>query len=151
MSVHIKIALFNLCRSYVDERIHTIKGSLADSQESANSETKSTAGDKHDTARAMMQLDVEQKSKQLAEAQKLTIGLNQIKPDNAQSIIQLGALVKTNIGSYYFAISLGKIDFEGTAYFVISPSSPIGQVFLGKKKGDSVVFNGKDIRIEDVQ
>ncbi|WP_027421039.1 GreA/GreB family elongation factor [Crocinitomix catalasitica] len=151
MSANIKPALYQHCFDYVNERVKSIQDALASSQESANSETKSTAGDKHDTARAMMQLDVEQKSKQLAEAQKLHIGLRQIKPDQKQTIVQLGAVVSTNLGSYYIAISIGKVDFEGQSYFVISPGSPIGQALFGKKKGDTAEFNGRNITIENVQ
>lgn len=151
MSKTIKEILYQHCVTYVQARIDSIQAALSSSQESANSETKSTAGDKHDTARAMMQLDVEQKSKQLAEAQKLTIGLSQIEVELNQSSVQLGALVTTNIGRYFIAISIGKLDLMDTSYFVISPSSPIGQAFFGLKKGDSTTFNGKEVIIEDIE
>lgn len=146
----IKEVLYQHCVTYVQDRINSIQDTLLSSQESANSETKSTAGDKHDTARAMMQLDVEQKSKQLAEAQKLTIGLSQIDVNLKPTTVQLGALVFTNVGIYFIAISIGKLDLMGISYFVISPSSPIGQALFGLKKGDSTAFNGKEISIEDI-
>lgn len=151
MSSTIKEVLYQHCVNYVQNRIKTIQDSISSSQESANSETKSTAGDKHDTARAMMQLEVEQKSKQLAEAQKLTIGLSQIKPTLKFTTVQLGALVFTNCGIYFMAISTSKVDLMNGTYFPISPSSPIGQALLGLKKGDTSEFNGKKIIIEDVQ
>lgn len=150
MSSTIKVALYQHCLNYVQDRVSSIQETISSSQESANSETKSTAGDKHDTARAMMQLEVEQKAKQLIEAKKLNVGLSQIKPEVEQTTVQLGALVYTNIGVYYISISMGKVVLNGTPYFVISPGSPIGQILFGLKKGDSTEFNGRRIVIEDV-
>lgn len=151
MPAKVKIVLYQYCVNYVQNRIQIIQNTISSSQESANSETKSTAGDKHDTARAMMQLEVEQKSKQLSEAQKLNIGLSQIKPELKQTVVQLGALVLTNIGIYYIAISIGKVVLDDTTYFVISPSSPLGQALFGLKRGNVTEFNGKKITIKDVQ
>lgn len=151
MSLSIKKNLFQQCVAYVQDRIGTIQDSLDSAQESANSETKSTAGDKHDTARAMMHLEVEQKTKQLQEAKKLQLALNQIKPENKQDVAQLGALVETDGGVYFLAISIGKVMVEEQAYFVISPSSPIGQAMLGLQKGGVVEFNGRKLKIKDIQ
>lgn len=147
----IKAILYQHCVDYIQKRLHSIQETLDSSQESANSETKSTAGDKHDTARAMMQLDVEQNRKHLVETQKLNVGLSQIKLELTHSTVQLGALVFTNSGIYYIAISIGKVNVEDKTYFVISPSSPIGQAMFGLKKGDSIEFNGRNISIDEVR
>lgn len=146
-----KEALYRHCLNYVQDRVTSIQETITSSQESANSETKSTAGDKHDTARAMMQLEVEQKAKQLIEAKKLNIGLRQIKPEVKLDTVQLGALVYTNIGTYYIAISLGKVVLFDNSFFVISPGSPIGQALFGLKKGENAVFNGRKISIVEVE
>ncbi len=151
MSSTLKEVLYQHCLAYVQNRVKAIQDSLSSSQESANSETKSTAGDKHDTARAMMQLEVEQKSQQLMEAQKLNIGLSQINPDLKLATVQLGALVTTNNGIYYIAISIGKVAINDQNYFVISPSSPIGQALFGLKKGETAEFNGKKMVVEEVE
>lgn len=150
MKLENKRKLYQYCMDNAKNKISSIQQSISEIQDAANSETKSTAGDKHDTARAMMQIDVEYTSKQLMEAQKLMTTLYQIQPDKNCSIVQLGALVSTNSGDYYIAISIGKVSIESNDYWIISPSSPIGSALLGLKKGDTTTFNGCKFKIEAI-
>ncbi|UKN03023.1 3-oxoacyl-ACP synthase [Paracrocinitomix mangrovi] len=134
----------------MDDRIATIKAAIDDAQASANNETKSTAGDKHDTSRAMMQLEVEQKSKQLSETLKLKETLGKFSDQNTSAIVGLGSVVETSAANYYISISAGKLNAGGSDYFAVSGASPIGQLLLGKKAGDIAQFNGKKIEISAV-
>ena len=47
------------CLAVVIERIAQLEASILDTQRSSQSDTKSSAGDKHETGRAMAQLEVE--------------------------------------------------------------------------------------------
>ena len=62
----------------LEKRSQEIRKEMDTAQQSANSETKSTAGDKHETARAMAQLEVEMLSKQLEEVNKSIAQLKRI-------------------------------------------------------------------------
>lgn len=146
----LKSKLYQLCVEFVEGRISSIKHAISDAQASANNETKSTAGDKHDTSRAMMQLEVEQKSKQLAETLKLKETLSKFSAEKESMEVDLGSLVQTSSAAYYISISAGKLDLEGKTYFAISGASPIGQQLLGKKAGDSFQFNGRTFEILEV-
>jgi transcription elongation GreA/GreB family factor len=150
MQKKIKTQLYNYCSDYAETRIINAKNAMEAAQNSANSETKSTAGDKHDTARAMMQLEVEQQAKLLAESNKFKQALAQFGPESGNGTIALGSLVKTNSGSYYISISVGKIDMDGEIYFAISPISPVGKAMLGLSQGDEYEFNNKSFIIESV-
>ncbi|MBN4071014.1 3-oxoacyl-ACP synthase [Crocinitomix catalasitica] len=141
---NLKLQLYKSCLSYVEERISISKTAIEEAQGAANAETKSTAGDKHDTARAMMQLEVEKNMKQLAEAQKLKQLLAQIDPKRSCIQVEFGAAAETTNGNFYVCISAGKID---DGYFAISPVSPIGLALRGCRVGDSVSFNGKTIEV----
>ena len=55
----IKQELYKLCLEYVENRFQTIQNTIKEIQESLGSETKSSAGDKHETGRAMLQLERE--------------------------------------------------------------------------------------------
>ena len=55
----IKEQLFTQCLAFIDNRLITIKNTMQEIQESLLSETKSSAGDKHETGRAMLQLERE--------------------------------------------------------------------------------------------
>lgn len=146
----LKQILFQKCMDYVTVRVTNATAAMEEAQGSANSETKSTAGDKHDTARAMMQLAAEQNAKHLAEAHKLHQTLQLIDPEHHFSTVQMGSIVMTSNANYFISISAGKLETENDVYYAISPSSPIAQVLLGLKKGDEAQFNGQVIKITGI-
>lgn len=150
MNTSIKAELYTYCQNHISEKINAIQKAIDDARAAANNESKSSAGDKHETARAMMHLEQEKNARQLQEMQKLQKVLHQISPDSINEKAALGSLIKTSSGYFYLAISIGKINFNNTAFFVISPVSPIGQQLLGKQVGDSIAFNGKKMVIEEL-
>jgi len=145
-----KIKLHSLCQAYIEQRIDAAQKAIAIAQESANEETKSSAGDKYETGRAMAQLEIEKNSTQLAEAQKLKVALSQIKPDQTSYAVQAGSLVITNQGNFYISISAGQFTVDNVSYFSISPASPIGSKLMGLKEGAQFSFNTKTYLIRNV-
>ena len=143
----IKSKLFSFCQNYVEKRIQIATDALNSSQASANDESKSTAGDKHDTGKAMMQIEVEQFSKQLSEAQKLKEELSRVNISKTNSTVMLGSLVETNKGIYFISIGIGKIEIDKRGYFAVSISSPFAQAIKGLKVGDRGKINGSEIEI----
>lgn len=124
---------------------------LVKGMESArNSEDKSSAGDKHETARAMAQNELDKYQNQLSLLNKSLTFLGQIDPNKECKTIESGALVKTNEGHYLFAISHGRIEVQNQDLFVISMAAPIGQAFAAKKVGDEILFQGRNIKIEAI-
>ena len=146
----LKTTLYQLCEGYVSQRISNAQQAISSAQESSNAESKSTAGDKHDTSRAMMQLEVEQASRQLAEAEKLRDELKRIDAQKTYTTVVAGSLVQTSTGIYFVAIAAGKLEVDGQVYFAISVSSPIMQAMKGLKKGETFTFNGKQIPVLQV-
>ena len=144
----IKQQLLNACAEYVTLRAQTIDEIISSNQKALLTETKSSAGDKHETGRAMLQLEMEKASQQLAGIKQMKTILNKVNLDPSH-IVKLGSLVMTDQENYFLAISAGEISIEGMTYFAISPSSPIGKLVLGKKAGDSVKF-AKEMLIKAV-
>ena len=151
MTQSIKQQLYDLCRGYVDKRIQSSRDAIAEAQESANEETKSSSGDKYETGRAMMQLEIEKNAQQLSESLKLKNALDQIKVDTAASSVQPGSLVVTDREVFFIAISLGKITFEGKSYLVIAPASPLGAQLMGAKLGDRVKFRNESYVVQHIK
>ena len=145
-----KAQLNEHCRQYVTERIDLLRSQITAAQSSANSETKSSAGDKHETGRAMAQLEVEMIAAQLADAEKLLHTIHLIKTTPVDEV-GLGALVTTDKGIFYFGISIGKVNLEGIDYFIVSAGSPIGKVMMGKKAGDTFLLSGQKSTIVKVE
>ncbi|MBO9702188.1 MAG: 3-oxoacyl-ACP synthase [Sporocytophaga sp.] len=146
----VKVKLYELCTAFVEQRIASSQKAIEHAQLAANEETKSSAGDKYETGRAMMQLEIEKQSVQLGEAMKLKQVLSQINPEKSTDIIQSGSLITTDQGNFYISISAGKLEVEGSIYFAVSPVSPIGALLMGKKSGDSVQLNGKTFTIRKI-
>ncbi|MBL4706690.1 MAG: 3-oxoacyl-ACP synthase [Flavobacteriales bacterium] len=147
----VKSELLKYCNHYVSERIGRFSGAISEAQSGANNETKSSAGDKHETGRAMAQLETENNSLHLAEAKKLKAVLNQINENQSLVVVSLGAVVRTDKGNFFIAISAGKTKVNDEDYFVVSAATPVGQAFLGKKVGEVGTVNGREFIIQDVQ
>src|SRR6184192_1146493 len=114
---NLKKELYTLCVNYVKARIETAKEAIDDAQQSASEETKSSAGDKYETGREMMQQETDRNQAQLNEANKLLIALNQISADIVSATAVTGSLVVTDNGNFYIAISAGALTLNGEGYF----------------------------------
>ncbi len=146
----IKHQLYKQCKAYVAERIQRSQEAIDAAQEAANNESKSSAGDKHETGRAMAQLEKEKNLQQMAETLKLKKALQQIRPDEVHTTITFGSVIHTSNGNFFVAIGAGKLVVDGTTYFAISPTSPIGLQLKGLTQGDTCTFNGRKIAIKAV-
>jgi len=138
----VKERLYEECKKFIDGRLNSVVDRIANIQESLKSETKSSAGDKHETGRAMLQLEREKAGNQLADIQNQLELFSRVTIDLSSNVVRLGSIVVTDNGAYFLAISVGAITIEANTYYAISPRSPIGKVLLGKVKGDEFVFNG---------
>lgn len=146
----IKKKLFEYCLNAVRERRQVIEEAFLNAQSAANEETKSSAGDKYETGRAMMHLEKEKLATQMAEVSKMEMAMSQIDPNKSNNTIAIGSLVSTMTANYFLSVSLGEIELSNAKYFAISPASPIGRAMLGKTENQSYEFGGKKIKIEKV-
>jgi transcription elongation GreA/GreB family factor len=119
-------------------------------QASANDETKSSAGDKYETGRSMMQLELEKQSSQLAEAIKLQQTLDRISLERSDTV-RAGSLVTTNQGIFFLAVSAGQVNVEGITAMAISMASPVGTSLRDRKVGEHFVFSGKRYQVEKIE
>lgn len=150
MDMSVKERLLKYCLAVAKKKVQLLEAEIDYAQQSTASEGKSTAGDKHETGRAMMHLELEKLQRQLAEAQVLVSELERIDPAVGHSRAGLGALITTDKGIFVLATGLGKVEFEGTVYLVVSVKAPISIQFLGKRVGDEVRMNGVAYKIRSV-
>lgn len=144
----LKQHLHHLCSEFIASREAEIKTAIAEMQEAAANETKSSAGDKYETTREMLAQETNMNLSRLNELHRLRAALSQVPVSPPAGKVVVGSLVHTSSGSYYISISAGKLVFEDRTYYCISASSPIGQKILGKQAGDSFDLNGKTIIID---
>jgi transcription elongation GreA/GreB family factor len=146
----LKQVLYQCCSNFIENRFQTIQNTIDDIQKSLLSETKNSAGDKHETGRAMLQLEREKAGNQLAEIQKLKELFSKIDVSKTSKTIGLGNLVITSQNNYFIAISAGEFIIENETFYAISPNTPIGQLLLGKTIGEAFVFRELCFKIENV-
>lgn len=139
----------NAAKQVLADRIQHAEKAMKRAQEAANSEEKSSAGDKYETARAMGQLERDMHARQMDQALKEMQILERL-PAIDNGSIQSGSLVKTSLGYYFLSIGLGKLEFDKEQCILLSAASPLGQLFVGKKVGDQIAWNKETILIEAI-
>lgn len=149
--IEIKKKLLDHCLNFLNQRIEAAQEAIRVAQESANDETKSSAGDKYETGRAMAQLEMEKYGLQLAEAFKQHESLKRIDITKTSDKAQLGSLIFTEGESFFMAISVGIMNADGQSVAIISPTTPIGKALIGKAVGDTVVFSGRRLTISKIR
>ncbi len=149
MEFTIKKELLDFCVAKNKDRIKDIVLAMEHAQDAIENDTKSSAGDKYETTREMVQQDLNRYQDQLAQAKKDAVVLQQLELD-VKTSGAVGAVVVTDKASYFIAISLGKQYIAANDYMIISASSPIGKLLLGKVIGEVIVFNGNSQTIQAI-
>ncbi len=134
------------CQEKNEARLREIMYAMTQAQEAIESDTKSSAGDKYETSREMIQQDLNRYQQQLIQAKKDAVVLQKIELEPKPEV-SLGSLVVTDQANYFIAISLGKQQIDGRDYMIISASSPIGQLLIEQELGYTLQFNGRSQRI----
>ena len=145
-----KKTLFEACKNMLLQRIADGEKAMLDAQEAANSEEKSSMGDKYETGRAMSQLARDMSAKQVFENKQELANLLKLENTKTDKTIVQGSVVMANEKVFYIAVGLGVIDFNGMQVTVLSPKAPLAQLMLGKKAGDIFELNKKQFAIEQI-
>lgn len=132
----------------IEQRIAAAKKLIDNAQEAANSEEKSSVGDKYETARAMNQLEKEMHSKQLGQQIRELALLHEVKTEVIYAVATMGACIECADLTFFIAAGLGKQTVDGKLIIFLSPQAPLAKLLQNKKAGESFVFNGKETVIE---
>jgi hypothetical protein len=133
-----KQAVFEWLCNALAERERDLQSAWEAMMESNQQEGKSSSGDKHETGRAMVHLELEQLGKQRQEIQKQRAEVLRLVPLEGREYEQVegGALVTTSVGLYYMITGWGKVIFQGKEVLIIGITSPVGKALLGKRVGE---------------
>lgn len=145
--LNFKLRLNEAVKVTLTQKLNTLENAFAESRQALNSESKSTAGDKHETGRAMIQLEMEKLGNQLQAAEEQMKLLNSLST-GIRKKANLGALIKLSSNFYYLSLSMGKVHFEGYEVFLLSGAAPLAQAMLGKQQGDTIHFRGNELALE---
>lgn len=142
-----KPSLLAHLQGILQSRLEDAQQELATSQESLGNETKSTAGDKYETGRAMLQIELQKLAMQRDKVEQQLQILFKVDPQKACDKVEFGALVQTDKERYLIAVGLGKVELEGGVVYVISPDSPIARALQDKKAGERISFQGRELNL----
>jgi len=146
----IKALILNRLKEIIDEKAAIIRTEIQLAHETRDNETKSNVGDKYETTREMMQLEIEKNLVQLHKFEILKNELSKIDVYKTHNKVEYGSMVITSENKYFISIGLGKIEIENDAVFCISLISPIGKIIQNKKAGEKFNFQGKEIFITKI-
>lgn len=143
----IKQQLHLKCQELLQNRLRVVEKSMNDIYNNLESETKSTAGDKHESGRAMLHLEREKLGHQLAIINNQLQVFNKINLEAQISRVVLGSLVYTTQANYFISVSMGELKAGKIRAYAISPMSPVGQALMLKAVDETVFYNNQKIKI----
>lgn len=149
MNTHVqKHYLWGCILDTAQERVLAAEARLQSLRESLGSESKSTAGDKHETGRAMVQQEMERAVEALGAASKMLAALLAQEPASGPPV-RWGSWVQLGNLQLVIAQPLGRLATDVGDVQVISSTAPLAQTLLqsGARSGDEVNFNGRTLRV----
>ncbi len=150
ISIELKKSLHKHALELLNKKIEVLHHAMAETNESMQTDTKSSAGDKYETGREMMQIELNNLKSQFNQIEQSKTDLQQVNLTTPHTEIGFGSLVSTNLGIYFVSIGLGQVKYLNQNYFFISLASPIGKVLKGCKNGETVSFNGQTLSLNEI-
>ena len=151
LSSALKEDIVSHLHNLISEKIKTVQKAISSAENSRDNETKSSAGDKYETGRAMMHLEIQKNEAQLGKLLNSLNKLKSIKIDSESKKAEEGSLISTNEGIYFIGIGVGKINYPGHNVYAISKEAPLGQLLINKSKGDKIQFRDREVEILDLK
>lgn len=151
VAMKLKQKIYGHYLEMVQRKVAMLQKVIDDLKESGANETKSTAGDKHETALAMLQIEQANTRAQLQEVLNQQAALEKINPHIHADTILNGSLIKTNRGYLFMSAALGRAVVDDVAVIALSPQSPLGQKLMGLKVGQTAEINNTGYLIESIE
>ncbi len=142
--------LHRLCYNHIAARINDVHAAMAQVHDAMANETKSSAGDKYETGREMLQQELNLHQANLNELNKIKAVLDHTSTAAVTDTIGQGSIVHTSRGNYYMAAGAGAFQYNGKKYHTISPASPIGKAMTGLSAKDAFSFKNLQYNILEV-
>ena len=87
---------------------------------------------------------------QYAEDEMKQLWFLQLIPNKINTIVEQGAAVVIDSGTYYISVSIDQFKVDGETYTGLSVHSPLYLVMKGKAAGEKFTYNGREYTISDI-
>ena len=124
---------------------------ISDLAVDAQNDAKGSAGDKHETALAMMHLEQEKLTQKLKEVLEQKVILDKIDATQIHNVVALGSVVKANETYFFVCAALPKITVDNNDIFALSTQSPLGTKLMGNKVDSEFQMNATKYIIQSVE
>ncbi len=146
-----KEEVLKVCLDILLSHKQSLQSALNEIEESMQNETKSSLGDKHETARAKMQVEHEKLLKQQSELNNQVTQLKRVEATRKNTNCDFGALVYTDKATFFLSVAIGKIVMGEKPIMVISTHSPIAKLMQPCKLNESFEMNGVSYTIRKME
>ena len=135
-----KVDVITSLQTELDLKLAYQKDTLQAAIISRNSDTKSSAGDKFETSREMVQIEITKIEAEILKTQQF---IQHLTTNTAKLVI-------TDRSIFFIAIAFGKLMVSGTEVFCISNSAPISQALVNTKTSQQFEFGGVPYKVLDI-
>ena len=157
MTIPTKTELISIILNHLEQGVREAQDSLNILNQSMSEETKSSAGDKYETQREMLQseLNLAEKQKIHKKEQLITfshlISVVENITDTEKCVPGRFVEISLNGNTILGFLGLGFGDIKSSSLIIkgIGLDSPLGKQLLNVRKGDSINFNQKSIFISN--
>ncbi len=146
-----KSEIHSVILQHLEERMEQGKKDFLLAKESRDSDTKSSAGDKFETGREMMQREMDKISAALDMQKNQLTQMQRINLTENKTRIGIGSFIMTDAENYYISVGLGKLVCRETSFYAISADSPLGELLMGKQANDTIELRGRKITLKSIQ
>ena len=133
---------------HVDKNLEEARGRMASLKESLGAESKSSAGDKHETGRAMIHLEQERVQDTLGRLEhRRGILVQRAAQGKPIQRVSPGALVETTGPWVLVGVPLGKVQLPNVLVLCVGAEAPLAQQWRGARPGDQVALGPQKLTI----
>ena len=124
---------------------------MASLKESLGAESKSSAGDKHETGRAMIHLEQERVQETVGRLEHMRgVLVQRATQGKAIQRVSPGALVETTGPWVLVGVPLGKVQLPDALVLCVGVEAPLAQQWHGAQPGDQVVLGSQQLTIQAI-
>jgi len=147
----LKNAVYQIAISQLKQKEALLAEERKNIIESILEEEKNSAGDKYETSRETMTQDLNSLEKQIKQSNLDLEELYRLQTiKDTPPTVQEGALVQLGTEWFLLAVSMGQVKVGDKSVFLLSKNSPLGELLVGKKKGEAIQFRGKSQSINEI-
>ncbi len=151
MTEEYKVAFLLHCESLLVDRMTVYNTELKELQSSYDTETKSSAGDKYETAREMIHIEKGKILTRIANLKKVDVDLKRvIQQKKKRSNAQFGSMISTDKATFLLGVPLGNVKFKDRVIFCVSLLAPIAKEIIGKASGQTISLNSNVQTIQEI-